>query len=130
MADYFQNPEAYKATLIGFVNVNKVSGTWPSNNSATLTITDGTDTFALRIDSDTDLDNNPEPTWLVDIIGLGSQFSSAPSVVNDGYHLLPRFYSTDILPAGTIPVELSSFAASISNGKVILSWSTVTEKNN
>lgn len=130
MADYFQNPEAYEATLIGFVNVNKVSGTWPSNNSATLTITDGTDTLALRIDSDTDLDNNPEPTWPVDIIGLGSQFSSAPSVVNDGYQLLPRFYSTDILPAGTIPVELSSFAASISNGKVILSWSTVTEKNN
>lgn len=130
MADYFQNPEAYEGTLIGFVSVNKVSGTWPSNGSATLTISDGTDTLDLRIDSDTDLDNNPEPVWPVDIIGLGSQFSSGSTVVNDGYQLLPRYYATDILPAGTIPVELTSFVASVSKGKVILNWSTATETNN
>ncbi|BDQ03192.1 DUF4623 domain-containing protein [Ignavibacterium sp.] len=130
MAEYMQNPESYEGTLIGFVSVNKVSGNWPSNGSATLVVTDGTDTIDLRIDSDTDLDNNPEPTWPVDIIGLGSQFSSGSTVLNDGYQLLPRYYATDILPAGTIPVELSSFVASVSNGKVILSWATITETNN
>jgi DNA/RNA endonuclease YhcR with UshA esterase domain len=131
IADYMADPEAYEGTLVGFISVNKVSGTWPSpGGSATLKVTDGTDTVDVRIDSDTDLDDNPEPVWPVDLIGLGSQFSSGAAVLNDGYQILPRYYATDILPPGTIPVELTSFTASVVNGNVSLSWSTATEVNN
>jgi hypothetical protein len=131
IADYMADPEAYEGTLLGFVSVNKVSGNWPSpGGSATLKVTDGTDTVDVRIDSDTDLDDNPEPVWPVDIIGLGSQFSSGTTVLDDGYQILPRYYATDILPPGTIPVELTSFTASVVDGNVSLSWSTATEVNN
>lgn len=128
---YKADPEAYEGTLVGFVSLNKVGGTWPApGGSATLLISDGIDTVDYRIDSDTDLDDNPEPTWPVDILGLGSQFSSGTTVYNDGYQILPRYYATDILPPGTIPVELTSFAASVVNGKVNLTWSTASELNN
>ena len=128
VAQYISDPEAFEGTLVGFAYVNKISGTWGGNQ--TLKVSDGTDTLDLRIDSDTDLGSNPEPSWPIDLIGLGSQFSSGSSIVNDGYQILPRYYATDILPAGTIPVELTSFTANYSNKNVTLTWSTATETNN
>ncbi|MFO7524738.1 MAG: T9SS type A sorting domain-containing protein [Ignavibacteriaceae bacterium] len=131
LAAYKADPEAYEGTLVGFVALNKVGGTWPApGGSATLQVSDGTDTVDYRIDSDTDLDDNPEPTWPVDLLGLGSQFSSGVTVYNDGYQILPRYYATDILPPGTIPVELTSFTASVVNRKVNLTWTTASELNN
>ena len=83
----------------------------------------------FRIDSDTDIDGNPEPAWPVDVLGIGSQFdNSAP--YNGGYQIFPRFYASDFLPAGTIPVELTSFSASVNGTSVNLNWSTATEINN
>jgi DNA/RNA endonuclease YhcR with UshA esterase domain len=128
VAQYVSDPEAYEGTLVGFASVNKISGTWGGNQ--TLKVSDGTDTLDLRIDSDTDLDNNPEPSWPVDIIGLASQFSSPSSALDNGYQILPRYYATDVLPAGTIPVELISFTASYSKNNVTLTWATATETNN
>ena len=130
LAQFKANPEAYEGTLVGFVSLSKASGTWPaSGSSATLKVTDGVDTVDLRIDNDTDIDGNTEPTWPVDILGIGSQFdNSAP--YDGGYQIFPRFYATDFLPAGTIPVELTSLAATSSNKKVTLTWSTATETNN
>lgn len=131
VAEYLANPEAYEGTLVGFVAVNKVGGTWPTaGTSSTLQISDGTGTVDLRIDSDTDLDNNPEPSWPVDIIGLGSQFSTGTTVYDNGYQILPRYYATDVLPAYTIPVELIALEATFNEGKVTLTWSTATETNN
>ena len=92
-------------------------------------MTDGIDTVVFRIDSDTDIDGSPEPTWPVDVLGIGSQYdTSAP--FDGGYQIFPRFYSFDFLPAGTIPVELTSFNATTSGTSVTLNWSTATELNN
>jgi hypothetical protein len=122
IAQYKANPEAYEGFLVAFGCLNKVSGTWPSSTSATLKFSDGVDTIDIRIDSDTDIDNNTEPTYPKDIIGIGSQFNS--------YQILPRYYTSDFLPCGTVPVELVSFSADVSDGNVLLSWTTATEKNN
>jgi hypothetical protein len=129
LSEYFVNPETFEGSLIGFVNLTMVGGNWPPfGMSATVQVSDGIDTLDMRIDSDTDIDNNPEPTWPKDIIGIGSQFTSNIPP-NDGYQILPRFYS-DFLPPGTIPVELTSFTVKIFEGKITLQWATETETNN
>ncbi len=130
LAQYKANPEMYESSLVGFMNLSKVGGTWPaSGSSATIQVSDGIDTVDLRIDSDTDIDGSPEPVWPVDIIGLGSQYDS--SVPYDGgYQIIPRYYADDFLPAGSLPVELTSFSASVAGNSIVLNWTTATETNN
>ena len=129
LAQYKANPELYEGSLVGFVGLNLVGGTWPASGSTNLSLSDGIDTVVFRIDSDTDIDGSPQPTWPADVLGIGSQYdSSAP--YDGGYQIFPRFYATDFLPAGTIPVELTSFIASVSGNSAILNWSTATETNN
>lgn len=130
---FLANAEMYEGELIGFISLTALPGgdPWPSpGQNANFWLTDaaGVDTLVMRIDKETDLDDNPEPTWPKDIIGFGGQFTfSTPP--NDGYQLLPRMYS-EILPPGTIPVELTSFTANVSEDLVTLNWSTATETNN
>ncbi|MBU2584128.1 MAG: T9SS type A sorting domain-containing protein, partial [Bacteroidetes bacterium] len=103
--EYTGNQELYESILIKFSNVFKASGAWPTfGQSATLRIFHGTDTTDLRIDSDTDIDENPEPTWPRNITGIGSQYTSSTSVLDDGYQLLPRYY-TDFEPATSVGDE-------------------------
>ena len=129
LAQYKADPEAYEGSLIGFVGLTMVGGTWPSGSSATVEVSDGIDTLEMRIDSDTDIDDNPEPIWPKDIIGVGSQFDGSPPY-DSGHQIQPRYYATDFLPPGTIPVELTSFSAQV-NGRIVqLSWTTATEQNN
>jgi hypothetical protein len=129
LRDYLTDPEAYESQLVGFISLTKVSGTWPASGNATLKFTDGVDTVDFFIDSDTDIDGQPEPSYPVDIIGIGGQYCSG-GCVDGGYEILPRYYANDFLPPGTLPVELVSFKADVSNGIVSLSWVTATETNN
>ena len=130
LGEYLANAEMYEGSLVGFVSLNKVSGTWPgSGTSANLSLSDGIDTVVFRIDSDTDIDGQPEPSWPADVIGIGSQYDNA-APYNSGYQVFPRYYATDFLPPGTIPVELTSFTATANENNVTLNWSTATEKNN
>ncbi len=129
LAQYKANSEMYEGSLVGFVSLTLVGGTWPASGSTNLDFSDGIDTVVFRIDSDTDIPGQPEPTWPRDIIGIGSQFDSS-TPPDGGYQIFPRFYATDFLPAGTIPVELTSFVASVNENNVTLSWSTATETNN
>ncbi|GAB4427688.1 MAG: hypothetical protein OHK0039_46070 [Bacteroidia bacterium] len=63
---------------------------WPAAGaSANVTISNGTTTFTLRIDSDTDVDGSPAPTGFFDVIGLGGQFDSSVPYTS-GYQILPR----------------------------------------
>ena len=130
LAQFKANAELYEGSLVGFVGLSLVSGTWPAaGSSANLSLSDGVDTVVFRIDSDTDIDGSPQPTWPVDVVGIGSQFdNSAP--YSSGYQVFPRFYASDFLPAGSLPVELTSFAANVNEGSVNLNWSTATELNN
>lgn len=70
---------------------------WPAlGANANVTVNDGTNTFTMRIDADTDIDGSPAPTGVFDLIGLGGQFDSF-SPFTAGYQILPR-YLADILP--------------------------------
>jgi len=129
LAEYKANPELYEGSLVGFVSLTLVGGTWPTSSSTNLSFSDGVDTVTFRIDSDTDIPGQPEPTWPADIIGIGSQFDSS-TPPDGGYQIFPRYFATDFLPPGTIPVELASFSARVDQNNVTLSWSTATETNN
>ena len=130
LGQYLANAEMYEGSLVGFVSLNKVGGNWPTaGSSANLQLSDGQDTITFRIDSDTDIDGQPEPTWPVDVIGIGSQYDSS-TPPDGGYQIFPRFYATDFLPANTLPVELTSFSAKANINSVSLSWNTSTEVNN
>jgi hypothetical protein len=125
---YNNNTEQYECLLVRVNNLSKVSGTWPAAGaSANIILTNGTDTVTVRIDSDTDIDGNPEPAWPKDVIGVMTQFSSTS--VSAGYQIQPRYYATDF-PAATVPVELISLSANVSGKSVTINWSTATEKNN
>ena len=96
------NPENYESELIRINNLSKVEGeVWPDTvgQSAYLLMTDGENQFILRIDSDLDIDGQPEPTWPVDIIMYGGQYT-ASIPPNDGYQYLPRMYSDFIVEGG------------------------------
>ncbi len=129
IAQYLSNGEQYESRLLGFMNLNKVGGSWPSGANGTIQMSDGSDTMDVYIDKDTDLDNNPEPTWPKDIIAIGSQYSTS-TPPNDGYEVDPRYYATDFLPPFSLPVELTSFTVEANLNSVILNWSTASEINN
>lgn len=75
-------------------------GTTGSGN--TVRVTNGVDSFDLRIDNDVDLFGTPVPASPFDAVGLGGQFdASSPHTV--GYQFVPR-YQADII-AGGGPVD-------------------------
>lgn len=129
IGQYFADPEAYESRLIGFMNLSKAGGTWPSGANSTIQMTDGSDTMDVFIDKDTDIDDNPEPAWPKDIIAIGSQYSTS-TPPNDGYEVDPRYYATDFLPPFSLPVELTSFTVKANLNSVLLNWNTASEINN
>jgi hypothetical protein len=108
IAQYLLDSEVYEGSLIELTSVTLVGGTWPSTGTyAIVQISDGLDTLDMSINKHTDIDNNPEPTWPRDIIGVGIQNTSS-TPPNDGYLLLPRFYSDFLLPSDVILSENSA----------------------
>ncbi len=125
--EFNTNGENYQGQLIGFTNLDTVSGKWPTSSSnATLKATDGFDTLTIYLDSDMGLNNDPEPSWPADVEGIGALYSSSGKIT---YELYPR-YITDFMPVGTLPVELSAFTAEVMQRSVVLNWKTATEINN
>jgi hypothetical protein len=104
IAQYLSDPEAYEGSLVEFTSVTLVGGNWPfPGTNALLQISDGLDTLDISLDRHTDISNNPEPSWPRDIIGVGVQ-NTENIPPNDGYRLLPRFYSDFVLPTDVVPV--------------------------
>lgn len=62
-------------------------------------VTDGTNTYTVRIDADIDLYGMAAPTGTFNVTGLGGQFDNS-SPFDGGYQLLPR-YTEDIDPYDT-----------------------------
>lgn len=97
--------ELDETTESELVRINRVwlvnQGDWDNSNPAGFTaeVTNGTETFELRIEEQVDLFNEPAPTSSFDVIGLGSQFdNTAPH--NTGYQILPRSSDDIILHTG------------------------------
>jgi photosystem II stability/assembly factor-like uncharacterized protein len=92
---YLGNAELYEGTLIQFNGLRKAAGSpgWPPLNSdSNMVMTDGVQNVIFRVDRDTDLDNNPEPTYPINVIGVATQFTTA-TPPNDGYQITPNFYA-------------------------------------
>ncbi len=81
---------------------------WPTTvSSRNVDVSNGVDTFVVRIDSDVNLAGTPVPAskWLR-IAGIGGQFdSSVPR--NSGYQLLPR-YMADVVELGNPAVSFAT----------------------
>jgi hypothetical protein len=120
--------ETYEGMLVGVQHLEKTSGTWGSNAALQMHETGLADVLTLFIDGDTDLDENSEPTWPKDVVGIFTQYDNS-SPYTDGYELVPRAYS-DISGDGSLPVELTSFSATAGDAKITLKWVTESEIDN
>ncbi|MCF7824553.1 MAG: T9SS type A sorting domain-containing protein [Candidatus Marinimicrobia bacterium] len=99
VAELLTNGSDYESELIRINNVsNNGSGDpWPTAaGNANVDITDnGSDISVMRIDDETDVDATPEPSWPLDVIGIGS--------VNYGvYQITPRML-TDLISDPFVP---------------------------
>ncbi|MBD3170366.1 MAG: T9SS type A sorting domain-containing protein [candidate division Zixibacteria bacterium] len=92
--------EQYEGKLVQIRNVtlSPDPDEWPIlGESATMTITDGTGEAALRIDRNTNIDGNSEPSSPMHIVGVVGQYDYTRPY-SGGYQLQPREYA-DFSPA-------------------------------
>lgn len=92
-----------EATESRVVEVNCVELVDPSEwtgagSGFNVQVTDGVNDYTIRIDSAVDLYDDPAPTGVLHIAGIGGQFDNVAPYDN-GYQLLPR-YEADIVAAG------------------------------
>jgi len=87
------------------------------------------DTFEVRVIPTSGLANEPAPTGLFDIIGLGGQYDNS-NPRNSGYQLFPR-YATDVVidQLGTFDLLSPANNSTVTLGgdptqKVVIEWST------
>jgi len=99
--------ESTESQLVTLQNVTLVDPSqWDNAGSNNIDVTDGTNTWTVRIDSDVaDLNAAPAPTGAFNITGLGGQFDSSDPYL-DGYQLLPRYLSDleNIVVAGALDI--------------------------
>lgn len=125
--DYLAEAERYEGVLIKFNGVAKTpsSPAWPTPpGDANMIVWDGYKQVVLRVDKDTDLDENPEPNWPISVIGTGTQYTSSSTVHNDGYQITPNFYA-DITGGLAVPPSKYFFLNTPANNATIV----VTDSN-
>lgn len=113
--------EAEEGKLIVMNNMTVVSG-WPNaGSSGNVVVSDGTNTFTLRINNTNTFISDsiqPAPTGLINIVGHGSQFaptSTAPFV--GGYQIQPRTKNDISSVVVTSPtINFASGAQTVSEG--------------
>ncbi len=88
--------ETTESQLIKIENLTIVDpADWTNSGSGfNVDVTDGTNTYTMRIDADVDLYGTSAPTEPFNLTGLGGQFDSS-SPYTSGYQILPR-YMADI----------------------------------
>ncbi len=79
---------------INDVTISNLADWNPGGAGFNADVTDGTNTYTMRIDADVDLHAMMAPDGTFDLIGIGGQFDSS-SPFDEGYQLLPR-YNNDI----------------------------------
>jgi len=89
--------ELSETTESDLIQINCVSvvdpAQWTNSGAGfNVAITDGDETYTLRVDADTDLFGSTAPEGAFTLVGIGSQFdSSVPHT--SGYQLIPRYIS-------------------------------------
>ncbi len=89
ISELLANAEQKEGILVMLENVTKVSGTWAAGQNIEVSDDGGTTTLSLHIDSSTDLGDNPEPNWPVNIVGMFSQYDDYYPYTSD-YQIVPR----------------------------------------
>jgi hypothetical protein len=88
--DLAGNGELYEGRLVRVEGCEITGGSWPDTGyDGSVTISDGSGDCELYIDRDTDIDGSPEPTTLVDVVGVVTQYDIA-FPYHSGYRLQPR----------------------------------------
>jgi DNA/RNA endonuclease YhcR with UshA esterase domain len=87
--------EYTESRLVRLNNLTLVNPSqWPvpgtGGSGRTVTVTNGTTTYDMRIDNDVNLYGTPAPVGPFDLVGLGGQFAPSPPHTT-GYQLLPRY---------------------------------------
>jgi plastocyanin/DNA/RNA endonuclease YhcR with UshA esterase domain len=90
--------EDTESRLVKIENVSLVDpGQWlPAGAGFNVEVSDGANTYTVRISNRTDIFTLPPPTGVFDITGLGGQFDNSFPYTS-GYQLFPR-YAADIDP--------------------------------
>lgn len=125
---YKANGEKYESRYIEIKALGKkpTSPAWPTNADANMMSWDGYDSLIFRIDSDSDLDNNPEPVWPISAKGVATQYTSSSTVYNDGYQITPSFYA-DLTPNVAAPPTKYFFLKNpLNNAKIIVTDTTAS----
>lgn len=79
---------------INNVTISNLADWNPGGAGFNADITDGTNTYTMRIDADVDLHAMMAPDGTFDLVGIGGQFDSS-SPYDEGYQILPR-YNNDV----------------------------------
>jgi hypothetical protein len=104
---YKTNQAAIEGQYIGISSASLKSGTWPAAGAnGTVYLSDGstgaTDSLAMFIDLDTDIDGSPVPTSPFDILGVATQFQATGQP--QGTPQIQPSARADFRPAGTVSV--------------------------
>jgi len=98
--------EDTESQLINMTDMTIVDATqWLGDGSSfNVDITDGTNTFVMRIDDDTDAASMPVPEGLLSITGIGGQFDN-DEPYTEGYQILPRYFQDIEIMIGDFVVD-------------------------
>lgn len=99
-----ENTESQLVRINGLTLVDPLQWLTGQGAGFVVDVTDGTNTYALRIDNDVDLFNLPAPVGSFDAIGLGSQFDDV-APYTEGYSFMPRYFSDIILNTNELIVN-------------------------
>jgi hypothetical protein len=93
--------EAEESELIRIENLTLVDpNDWTGSGTGfDVEVTDGVNTYSMRIDDQVDLYSLPAPTGIFNATGIGGQFDNQGDC-DEGYQFLPR-YMEDIDPVGS-----------------------------
>lgn len=120
--------DTYEGLLLKINAAARIGGTWPTPGTNSLLVfrdtvftkngTKAIDTFLVWVDSDTDIDDSPEPTWPKQIVGILTQYDTS-----EPYWSTYEVYPRSILDMTTnIGINESSISAILQKDGVLLKW--------
>jgi hypothetical protein len=119
--------ESFESQLVRLNNVEFVSPSGTFNGDTNYTLTDGNQTFVIRINRNAgSIVGQQIPTGTFDLTAICSQFSYNSNDVTTGYQLLPRDMD-DFILTGTVNILSPITVQNISKNSIRLSWTTDSE---
>ncbi|MEM9848155.1 MAG: T9SS type A sorting domain-containing protein [Bacteroidota bacterium] len=100
--------ESTESQLVQINEVTLVDPTeWQDAGSFNVSVTDGTNTFTVRIDADVDIAGTVPPVGIFNLRGIGGQFDTDVPY-DEGYQILPRYLQDLDFGLTTNRVDLSN----------------------